>query len=221
MWIMRRVKNKEEITEIEIDITQFNRWIATKRGRPYDGHTIRDAVEQLETHCQGMFHIKKHYTPWIKKLIVYPYYLVEMKNSISSGKQPKPNAGKPMFSEQHKLEESQQQHQYITKAEELLKKIGLNFDAHAIRRIYRLSGKCIDRLVKSLEHLLYRNSNGVEKIGNPEGFLINSLTYGWSDNFDLYYEPEIPVFSTRKEIGNFMNSLVKDISPEKIPRPAS
>ena len=110
-----------------------------------------------------------------------------------------------MFSEQHKKEESRKQQQFISRVDELLKKIGLKFDADALQNIYRLSGKSIDRVVKAIELLLHRNSS--KKIPKPHGFIIECLKKRWSEGFDLYYEPDLPTFQFKGEIQSFVNNI--------------
>ena len=66
----------------------------------------------------------------------------------------------------------------------------------------------MDNIVKTIELLVYQNSTPSNKpIERPHGFVIDCLKYRWYDNFDLYYQPEIPKFGSRRSIIKFSESL--------------
>jgi hypothetical protein len=75
--------------------------------------------------------------------------------------------------------------------QEVTRSVGLRYDRDALLRIWRLSGKCIDKVKQAIELMLYRHntSNDVTK---PHGFLIDCLKRNWQDGFNIYYEPELP-----------------------------
>ncbi len=205
-WILRRSK-LNQVGEIEIDLRVFNAWVAKNRGRAYDAKTIREAIAQLDQKTQGLVLITKSYTPWIKKVLVRPLEMVLQIKSQKQEKHPKLQTSKPMYSDEHKEAIALQQQQNISKIDTLFKNVGIAFSHDALNRIWRLSGKCLDNILQSVELLLHRHSTSKKEIGNPQGFIVDCLTYGWYKTFDLYYQTELPFFTTGQEIANFVRGL--------------
>jgi hypothetical protein len=209
-WILRRAK-LNEICEIEIDLRVFNAWVAKHRGKPYDRKTIREAVEQLNDHTQGMIVVLKSYTPWVHKLIVRPLAFVLATNDQKQGSDPKLPTLNPMFNGDHKERLSEQQQQDISKIDSLLKQVGLIYGQSALNRIWRLAGKTVDSVVDAIELMLYRHSS--EPIKRPHGFIVQCLKQQWQKGFNLYYEPELPSFSSIAEITQFIDGLCGGTRP--------
>ncbi len=211
-WLLRRAK-QNQVCEIEIDLRVFNKFIERDRGRPYDRKTIKEALAQLDEKTQGLILITKSYTWAIKKVIVRPLGMVLQTNSQTGDKSLSLNRGNPMFSEDHKNRLALQQQQDISKIDSLFTKVGVKFDYHALQSIWRLSGKCLDNIVQSIELLLHRHSTQKEKIANPQGFIVDCLKYGWHRGFNLYYQTKLPFFKTGQEIANFVKGIISESPP--------
>lgn len=211
-WILRRAK-LNEVSEIEVDLRVFNSWVEKKRGTAYDRKTIREAIDQLDESTQGLVLISKTYSPWVKKLIVRPLSLVTEKKPRKTGTIPRENSLNPMYSDVHKKRDIEQQQQNISKLDALFTKVGLKYDRDALQRIWKLAGKSMANIVQSMEFLLFRHSTQEKPIKNPQGFLIECLKHKWHQDFNLYYQVELPYFDSGEKIGNFVRSLLPDKNP--------
>ncbi len=200
-WINRRTKGNEP-EEVEIDLKKFNNWVAKKRGRGYDPKTLKLAIAQLLEKTQGLIVLVRQVSWYYYRLVVKPVTFLNKEKSKKSESSPKDTDGNPAWDGKSSDEKCQQQQQNIDRIDKVTREVGLRFDRDALNRIWRLSGKCFDRIIQSIELLLYRNSN--RPIVNPHGFLVDCLTYNWQDGFDLYYQPELPKFHSVAEIRNFV-----------------
>ena len=206
-WILRKAK-LNEICELEIDLKKFNTWVGKERGKPYHRRTLDLAIAQLNDQTEGMIVVLKRYTPWIFKILIRPLDFVLQNKHAKREKIDNRNDLNPMYSEDHKKRLEQQQHQNISKIDSLFQKVNLNFTTDALGRIWRMAGKKIENVIKTIELLVYQNSTPSNKpIERPHGFVIDCLKYRWYDNFDLYYQPEIPKFGNRGSIIEFSESL--------------
>ena len=210
-WILRR-SNAHLVSEIEIDLKEFNEWVAKKRGRGYDRKTLKEAITQLDEQTQGLILVTKDYTPWIKKLLVRPLNIVLAQNSDPLGKRPKPKRGNPMYSEGFKNEAVKQQQQIISKLDLLFTKVGIKFDSNALARLWKLSGKSMTSISEALQLLLHRHSTQALAIKNPQGFIVDCLKYGWHKGFDLYYQAELPYFKSGEAIANYVRDTIELVS---------
>ena len=219
-YLYKKCKASEP-TEIEFDSAKFQTYIKRVRGKKYHCTTPRKAVINLAEKSQGLVVILKDYGKGVFKLMVYPLsYLSENGNSskYSSHSAAAENSLKSLASESNKRSEKkrwEQQQKYISKINSLLKGVGLKFDPDALLNIWRLSGKSIQRVVSSIELLLYRNSS--KKVPKPHGFIIECLKKRWCDGFDIYYEPDLPTFESRIDLRNFVSELKNKVLPEQIP----
>jgi hypothetical protein len=211
--------NSNEPTDIEFRAEDFQKYMENLKGTRYNRTTIPKAVKDLESKSQGRYVVLEEYGRGVWKLMCYPLAWVTENRKPKRESVPTQKPGNHMFSEQHKREEEEQQQQFIDKADELLKKIGLKFDRDALLKMWRSSGKSIERIVNAIKFVLHRNSKAAKPIGNPHGLLVDSLRYGWAENFDLYYEPELPTFSSRMQIDKFVSNLAQEVFPGKIPIP--
>ena len=200
-WINRKIKS-DISTELEIDLKQFNKWIAKHRGRGYDPKTLKEAFNQLLEQTDGLFIELKKVTWFYFKIIVRPLSFVAEKKSAESGKHPKSTEPKAPFSGESPDRKLQQQQQNITQVDNLFRKINMRFTRDALNRIWRLAGKSLDRIKQAMELLLYRHST--TKIVNPHGFIVESLKHGWQDGFNLNYVPDIPRFVDRESLIKFV-----------------
>lgn len=205
-----------EATELELRREKFQRHIEKLTGQKYHRTTIRKALYDLAEKSQGMYLILEDYGRGVFKIMVFPLAWVTENKKPRRESSHNENARNYMFSKQHKIEEDKQQQQFIDKANELFKNIGLKFDRDALLKMWRSSGKSIERVVNAVKFLLHRNSTAANPIKNPHGLLIDSLRYGWAENFDLYYEPELPVFSSRMQIDKFVSNVARKIFPEQV-----
>jgi hypothetical protein len=206
-WINRRAK-PNEVCEIEIDLRVFNQFIERDRDRGgYDRKTLKQALAQLDEKTQGLILITKSYTWSVHKVLVKPLAMVLQEKSQNGDKTLKLNRGNPMFSNEQKKAIALQQQQNISKIDTLFKNVGIAFSHDALNRIWRLSGKCLDNITKTLELLLHRHSTSSEKIVNPQGFIIQCLKDCWYKTFDLYYQTELPFFKTGQEIANYVRKM--------------
>ena len=213
-YLWRR-SHANEPTEFEFEAKKFQRYIKRIRGNEYHRTTIPKSIRQLEEKSQGLFVILKDYGRGVYKMMVYPLSFLAENRNTNKENIPSQNASNPMFSEEAKQKLALQQQQIISKLDRLFRKVGLVYDADALNNIWRLSGKSVERVINSIELLLYRNSG--KKIEKPHGFIIDCLKYRWSDGFDIYYEPELPKFQSRIELANYVSTLVEKILPKQIP----
>ena len=209
-YIYKRTNNQSAI-EFEFDANKFQKHITKLRGKPYDRTTIPKAMRQLEEKSDGLIVVMRFYGRGIYKLVVRPISFLQGNKTTKREASQSQNAGNPMYSEEQKKRLALQQQQYINKIDRLTENIGLKFDSDALTRIWKLSGKSLEMVTKAVKFVLYRNSNGVEKLRNPHGLLIDALRRGWAKDFDLYYEPELPTFNNRMAIDTFINDLAKKI----------
>ena len=202
-------------TEIEFEAKKFQKHIKRLKGKPYHRTTIPKAVKQLEENSRGLVVVLKSYGRGVYKIMVYPLSFLNENKSTKKESDLARNASNPMFSEEAKQKVALQQQQIISKLDRLLRKVGLIYDADALNNIWRLSGKSVERVVNSIKLLLHRNSS--KTIKKPHGFIIDCLKNRWSDGFDLYYEPELPMFQSRMEIENYVSDLTQKIFPKPMP----
>ena len=202
-WINRKIKS-DISTELEIDLKKFNKWIAKDRGRGYDPKTLKEALHQLLEQTNGLFVELKKVTWYYYKIIVRPLSFVAEKKSPESGKSPDITDPKPPFPGESPDQRLQQQQQNIDRVDNLFRKINMRYTRDALNRIWKLSGGSLDRIKQAIELLLYRNST--TKIRNPYGFVVESLRHGWQEGFNCYYEPELPRFSSVRELVKFLSN---------------
>ncbi len=200
-WINRKIKS-DTSTELEIDLKQFNHWIAKHRGKGYDRKTLKDSINQLFDLTDGLFVELKKITWYYYKIIVRPLSFLSEKNNPELGTTPKLTEPKPLYPGESPDEKLQQQQQNITKVDNLFRQINMRFDRDALNRIWKLAGKSLDRIKQAIELLLYRNSS--TQISNPHGFIIESLKHGWQDGFNLNYVPDIPRFNDKASLIKFV-----------------
>ncbi|MGK7951391.1 MAG: hypothetical protein AB4368_22055 [Xenococcaceae cyanobacterium] len=55
----------------------------------------------------------------------------------------------------------------------------------------------INRVVQSIELLLY--SNCTKTVANPHSFIMDCLRFNWQEGFAIYYQPELPKFSSLQD----------------------
>ena len=206
-WILRRAK-LSDICEIEIDLRKFNRWIEKIRGKGYDRKTLREAIEQLDEQSMGMVTIIKKWNPWDYKILVRPLFFVEKRNSQFGETVPKLPTGKPMFDADHKKRLIEQQQQDISKIESLTGKLGLRFTRDALVKLWRMAGKSVSDIQKAVEMMIYSNSTQEQPIKNACGWLYDCLRYGWYEEYDPYYQAQLPIFQSVKDIEQFVGGLI-------------
>lgn len=202
--ITRKTKG-ERAEEIEIDLIQINKWVAKKRGKPYDPKTLKETIVQLEERSEGLILVLKKYSWHCYKILVRPLSFLSEKKSQNSGNPPSQNGCNPTHSEESRQKGYLQQQQNISKIDRLLREVNLRFDGEALNRIWQLSGKCVDRVMECIEFTLYRNSS--TPIERPHGYLINALTRGLAVGFDAFYEPELPKFNRVGELREYITKL--------------
>ena len=203
-----RKANSHSVCEIEIDLRVINQWVKKIRGKGYDRKTLKAALAQLDGCTDGLVLIGKTYTWAVHKVVVRPLSFILAQKSQDTGKTPKLSTGNPMYSDEHKKRSTEQQQQNISKLGNILRKVGLNYSQHAINRLWRLSGKSFESIKESIELLLLSHSTQVEKIKNPQGWLVNCLKYGWAKGFNLYYQTDLPFFKTGDEISCFVGDAM-------------
>ena len=205
--------------ELEIDRETFNKICKKIKNHVYDCSMFLKSIRDLEEKSQGLFVRTKTYGSSCFRFIVYPLSFLKKNGFQQSSRVPSANAVKPFYSEEQKKKELEQQQQFIDNADQLLQKINLKFDEGALKRIYKLSGKSIKRVIEAIEFLLFRNSTGESVIKNPCGYLLDALRFGWSDGFNACYQPEIPTFESRTQLVNFVDELTQKTFPKGIPIP--
>lgn len=208
-WVLRRAK-VNQVAEIEIDLRVFNNWVAKRRGSPYDRKTIREAITQLDESSRGLILVTKKYSPWVQKLVVRPLSLVAGQKPQIKDKIPKVTTEKPMYSTEHKKRAIEQQQQDISKLDSFLSNLGLKYTPDAILKLWRMAGKSVEEVKQGVELMLFQNSTQEEKIRNPQGWLHDCLRYGWQKGMNLYYQVDLPYFSTVQDMENFVNKLLPD-----------
>ena len=211
-WLLRRAK-LNQVAEIEIDLRLFNNWVAKRRGTPYDRKTIREAIAQLDEETRGLVLITKRYSPWVQKLLVRPLSNVAEENSRKQDSIPKILEGNPMYSEDRKKSAAIQQQQDISKIDSLLSNLGLKYTPDAILKLWRMAGKSVEEIRNGVELMLFQNSTQEEKIRNPHGWLHDCLRYGWQKGLNLYYQVDLPYFSTVQDMERFVDKLLPDKPP--------
>lgn len=208
-WIIRKTKGLIAM-EVEIDLKDFNKWIGKKRGKPYDRKTLKSAIAQLLDRTEGLIVSLYEITWYYFKLIVKPLSYLSRENKPKTGKSPQSKSPQPTWHRSSKDNAWQQQQQNLSQIDTLLQKVGLKYDRQALNRIWRLSGRCIDRIVKAIELLLYRHQTSA--IAKPHGFLIECLKHNWQEGFDPYYEPELPQFNSNRDLCNFVSEIKESSS---------
>ena len=211
-FIYKQCKPNES-TVIKFKAAKFQKYMMQTLGKEYHRTYIRKIIRQAVSKSEGLLVIQEDYGKGTYDILVHPL------SFLTENKKPKKepgldeNARNCMFSKQHKEKELEQQQQFIEKVDILLKKVGFKFDLDALLNIYRLSGKCIGNVAKAIELLLYRNQS--KKIAKPHGFIIDCLKKRWAEGFDLYYEPELPTFSSKKDLRHFVYEITKSVVDEQ------
>ena len=203
--IIRKTKS-DTTEEIEIELKNFNRWIKRQRGKGYDPKTLKEALNTICDRSEGMVTIHKKYSWHCYKLIVKPVTFFSGEKSPENGKDAEARSSNPLWHRSSKDERYLQQQQNINKVKQLTERIGLKYCQDALIRIWRLSGKSIERIAKAIELMLYNNSS--TPIAKPHGFLMECLKRNWQEGFDPYYEPELPRFENTKELRRFTEALI-------------
>lgn len=203
-WLVRQARSFTAI-EVEIDLRIFNKWIGKKRGKPYDRKTLKGAIAQLLNRTEGLIVELKQVSWYYFKLIVKPLSYLQREEKPKTGKSSQSKSPQPTWHRSSKDKAWQQQQQSIIQIDNLLQKVGLKYDRQALNRIWHLSGRCIDRITKAIELLLYRNQTSA--IAKPHGFIIECLKHNWQEGFDLYYEPELPQFNSNRDLCNFVSEI--------------
>ena len=211
-YIVNRVPANRAV-EYEFDRQEFEKYLKRFGGSPYHRTTITKVFQHLEEKSDGLIVVLRNYGHGVYKLLVRPIsYITENKNpkaDLGNGQ----NRVKPMYTEEQKKRAAQQQQQDITNIDRLCREIGLTYDANALNRIWRLAGKKVDQVVNAIKLLLYRN--GTKKVEKPHGFIVDCLKYGWCQDIDLYYQPELPVFKNRMSIDKFVSGIADGILDKK------
>lgn len=206
-WVLRRTK-LSDISEIEIDLRKFNRWIEKTRGKGYDRKTLREAIEQLDELSNGMVVIIKKWNPWDYKILVRPLFFVMQRNSQLGETVPKLPTQNPMFDADHKKRVMEQQQQDISKIESLTSSLGLKFTRDALVKLWRMAGKSVKGVQVAVEMMLHSNSVQEQPIKNACGWLYNCLRYGWHEEYDPYYQAQLPIFQSVRDIEEFVTGLI-------------
>ena len=206
-YCLRRGKLSEP-TEIELDLKQCNRWIGKHRVKgEYHRKTLATAIANLDERSDGMFVILKSYSPWIHKVLIRPLSFVEKLEDAKRASEPRVPTQKPMFDAEHKKRLAEQQQQDISKLDNIFRELGIIYTPDALVRIWRLSGKSITDVKNAIELMLFQNSTQAESIRKPHGWLVSCLKNGWQKGLNLYYQAELPMFSSVQEIDNFVGKI--------------
>ena len=211
-FIYKQCKPNES-TVIKFKAAKFQKYMVKTVGKEYHRTYIRKIIRQAVSKSEGLFVIQEDYGKGTYDILVHPLSFLTENKKPKKESSPNENARNCMFSEQHKEKELQQQQQFIEKVDILLRKVKLKFDLDALHNIYRLSGKCIGKVARAIELLLYRNQS--KKIPKPHGFIIDCLKKRWAEGFDLYYEPELPTFNSKKDLRHFVYEITKSIVDEQ------
>lgn len=216
-WLLRRAK-PNEVCEIEIDLREFNQFIARDRDRGgYDRKTLKEALAQLDEKTQGWIMVSKSYTWAIHKLRVRPLFMVLQQNSQTGDNAPKLKTGDPMFDGKHKKRVNEQQQQDISKLKTLFSKLGMSYTEDALTRLWRYADKKVSQVQDAVEYMLYCHSEklnqsehelGAKGISKPHGWLNECLKYGWHINAGFYSEMELPYLDNLEEIKGFVGGIL-------------
>lgn len=202
-FCFRRAKLNEP-TEIELDLKKCNAWIGKHRVKgEYHRKTLATAIALLDERSRGVFTILRSYSPWVHKVLIRPLDFAQKTENANCAREPKPPTVKPMFDADHKQRLEKQQQQDISKLNSIFSQVGLVYSHDAILRIWRLAGKKIESIRKAVELMLYQNSTQSEPIRKAHGWLVSCLKNNWQENFNLYYQPELPKFESVFEIEKF------------------
>ena len=209
-WITRKTDGKT-INEIEINLKDFNKWVAKKRGKEYDRKTLKYAIAKIFDNTRGWICEFKKISWFYFKVVVKPISFLNEKKSPEVGESPNPQNVDWSSQAEHKKQAVLQQQQNISNLDTMFRNLGLRYDANALNRIWALSGKCFDRIQQAIELMLYRHRN--KEIPSPHGFIVQCLKENWQEGFNIYYEPELPKFFERMDIAKFVRGL--------LPKPAT
>lgn len=215
-WQLRRAKLNEP-SEIEIDLRQFNKWISKNRllGE-YHRKTLINAQANLCDRSNGMFTIMKKYSPYVYKILVRPLsFLSRIESAKCASSSTLPNV-KPMFDAASKEREENLLLQNISKLDTLLKNVGMSCNTETLHRMWRCSGKKIEEVAKAIEYMLFTHTNklmgsvegDVVGIRNPIAWLVSCLKFNRQDDYDPYYQTDLPVFSSTQDIEKFVRGIM-------------
>jgi hypothetical protein len=217
-WLLRRAK-RGEVSEIEIDLRVFNKYIESDRVRGYDRKTLKEALAQLDEKTQGLILITKSYTWAVHKILVRPIDFVLREKSPDRGITPKPLTGNPMFGEDHKKASRELLLQNISKLDSLFRKLGMKYTQDSLLKIWRLAGKNLSEVKGAIEYMLTCHAkklakseglnNGTEGITTPKGWLHDCLKFGWHHNTDEVILP----YLEGEYVHSFVDSLMGVMPP--------
>jgi hypothetical protein len=215
---LRRAK-RGEVSEIEIDLRVFNKYIESDRVRGYDRKTLKEALAQLDEKTQGLILITKSYTWAVHKILVRPIDFVLREKSPDRGITPKPLTGNPMFGEDHKKASRELLLQNISKLDSLFRKLGMKYTQDSLLKIWRLAGKNLSEVKGAIEYMLTCHAkklakseglnNGTEGITTPKGWLHDCLKFGWHHNTDEVILP----YLEGEYVHSFVDSLMGVMPP--------
>lgn len=206
-YCLRR-SSLSEPTEIELDLKTCNKWIGKHRVKgEFHRKTLGTAIANLDERSDGMFVILKSYSPWIHKVLIRPLAMVEKLESAKRASEPRVPTQKPMFDAEHKKRLAEQQQQDISKLDNIFRELGIIYSPDALVRIWRLAGKTITEVKNAIELMLFQNSTQEEPIRKPHGWLISCLKNGWQKGLNLYYQLDLPQFSSVQDLENFVGGI--------------
>ncbi|MBE9128600.1 MULTISPECIES: hypothetical protein [unclassified Coleofasciculus] len=183
-WLLTQM---DEGADEIIDLRDFNKWVAAKRGKPHDNRIVRRAVEQL-MEAGVIIHAKKFTSfvwKWTVKSIDFllnPKPKRSQKRSPIPKKQPEnPSNAEPggqaatadlttaLFGVDDQVASNLEQ--CLTLCEEA----GINYEPEAAAEV--LAGVDPEDLKKALA--LFHKRGGHRTTRNPEGWLRKCLERGW------------------------------------------
>ena len=219
-WTYRQVYSYGA-TEILIDLKEFAWQTAKQRHnkKPYAPKTIKEALQKLDARSQGLIQVYKSHNWHLHTIIVRP--LSSFKRDTSPNSLPESdasNAKLPSSGDFSKNTDWQQQQLKKTQREEFIIKarrifnqeMKLKLDERTLRKLSYWANNSIDLIKKGYEWLIARYSTAKktgENISNAAGYLIQGFRFGWFEDFDPFYEPEIPIVDSMKEIASLSRKL--------------
>jgi hypothetical protein len=213
---IRKDADNYKTSEVEFRINKFQKKILTSGGASYERTTVPKALKRLESKSEGTLQIIENCGKGLYKILVHPLSFLDGKKFPNGESIPISNSGNPMFSEEHKKRDIEQQQQEVKAINKLFDKLKLRFTQQAILKIWRHSGKNVENVRNAVDQMLYCHSTQTKPIRNPEGWLTTSLQTGAYLDFHHQLTYELPKFDDRVSLMSFINSLHQD-DPVPIP----
>lgn len=219
--IHRRAGKSSDAVQIVYDLKGFIKRSSKMKsdGKPYDPKTAKEAIARLHENSCGLIEIVEQYSWHIFKVIVRPLAYAKKELRLKSGKESETDRLEASESVEDRNLRFKQQQQYLEQEEEFVeeadrvfnnKECNLNVDPRRLKDIFKYTKGDKSLIKKGLQFVLTRVSTAAlsgNPIANPAGLLVRGFKAGWVNDFDPYYNNDLPKFENMQDLNVFADMI--------------